>query len=135
MSYAHGRQVLYQKDKLNDGIKNTSDLIDILDPCTLLRIGALVTVIADASMTITVTRRVTTGNDANEVAIDSIIVPDTTAVGKVVYSDITPTDLNVGDQIEFAIANTGTSSAFQCFAVVSPRPEVPANQTDMVLTA
>ncbi len=136
MSYdKESKFVIHQKDLLNDGVKNTSDIADVLDPCTIVRIGVLVTVIADAVMTITVTRRILTGSDTNEVALGTLTVPNTTAVGKVVYKDITPQDANVGDQIEWAISNDGTSTAFQSFAVAIPRAEVPANQSDMIASA
>jgi hypothetical protein len=136
MSYAsETKRILRQKDLLNDAIMNTSDVIDILESCTLIRIGALVTVIADASMTITVTKRVTTGSDEGEVAVDTIVVPNTTAVGKIVYTDVDPVALVPGDQLEFATANTGTSSAFSLFAVVIPKEDVPENETDMVESA
>jgi hypothetical protein len=129
------KRILRQEDQLNDGLKNTDDLINILEGCTLLRIGALVTVVADASMTITVTQRILTGSDASAVAVDTIVVPDTTAVGKIVFTDVTPQALNAGDQLKFAIANTGSASAFQIFAVVSPNEQAHENETDMVESA
>ncbi len=135
MSYAsETKRILQQRDQVTDALKNTTDLIDILEACTLIRIGTLVTVIADASMTVTFYHETTTGASA-AAALDTVVVPDTTAVGKVVYTDITPEALNVGDQIRIFTANTGTSSAFRHFIVVIPKEDVPENETDMVESA
>lgn len=136
MSYAsESKQVLHQEDILNPQIKNTNDVIKIMSPMRLLRVGWLVTTIMDASVVVTITKRVLPGDDTGAVAVTTLTLPDTTAVGKVVYKDITPIDLDPGDELKFAMANTGTSSAGICYAEVIPRPEVPANLTDMTLSA
>jgi hypothetical protein len=138
MSIGHeSKQVLRQEDVLNNNVKNTTDVVKILDPWTLLRLGALVMVAQDAgaTMTITVTRRILAGSDTGAVAVDTIVVPDGTAAGKCVYAETTPTDLNVGDELLFSTQDVGTSSAYQVFAVGIPRSETALNQSDMILSA
>jgi hypothetical protein len=135
MSYAsETKRILTQKLE-SDQVKSTADTIDILEGCTLIRVGVLITVIADAVVTTVVTRRVTTGSDTNAVAVDSIVIPDTTAVGKIVYCDITPMALDAGDQLLFTCDGGGTSTAFVCFAVVIPNEEPADNEADMVESA
>jgi len=136
MSYAsESKMVLSQEDILNGQVKNTYDVIKIFEPCRLMRVGWSVKVIVDALIVVTITKRIITGSDASAVAVTTLTLPDTTAVGKLIYKDITPIDLDPGDELKFAMADTGTSSAGICYAVVIPRPEVPANLSDMVASA
>lgn len=129
------KQTLLTLDSPTDAIKNTTKLIRILAPFTITRLLALVTVIADAAMTVTVTRRILVGSDTGAVAVGTLTVPDTTAAGKCVYKNITPMDLDVGDELKLVVSNTGTSTAFQLGVEGFPRPETAANQADLVASA
>jgi len=136
MSYAsESKMVLHQADILNAQVKATYDIITIFEPCRLMRLGWLVNVILDAELTVTITKRILPGDDTGAVAVTTLTLPNTTAVGKLVYKDITPIDLDPGDQLKFALEDAGTSSAGYCYAVIIPRPEVPANLSDMVASA
>lgn len=135
MSYASESKLILRQDDVTDGQYNTSDTITIFAPCRLLRVGAAVTVVADATLVLTITRRVTIGSDDSAEAVTTVTIPNTTAAGKVMYKDITPIDLNPGDQLKYAWANSGTTGRFQGYAEVIPRPEVPANLGDMVASA
>lgn len=135
MSYAtETKRILQQRDQVTDALKNTTDLIDILESCTLVRIASLITVIADAAMTITFYHETTTSASAGD-AIDTVVIPDTTAVGKVVFTDVTPHALNAGDQIRITTSDTGTSTAMRHFIVVIPNEEAHDNESDMVESA
>ena len=134
MSYASETKRILTPNDYSDSIKNTTDVIRILENCTLIRLGALVTVIADGIMTIAVTQETKPGGTGGT-AIDSVIIPDTTAVGKIVYADVTPTALLAGQELLLTNSNTGTSSAWKLFAVVVPNEEPPANVASMVESA
>jgi len=116
---------------------------DVFQPITVLRVGALITVAvnATAGSTVDFDRRITTASDEDRVAkLDgtnaSVVVPASTAAGKVVYKDV-HVDLNPGDQIIPEVAAgacTGAGSARYFFEYVA-RHEVPANLGDMVESA
>jgi hypothetical protein len=86
-------------------------------------------------MTIAVTQELTPGVTGGT-AIDSVIIPDTTAVGQIVYVDVDRAiALLAGQELLLTNSNTGTSSAWKFFAVVIPNEEPPANVTCMVESA
>ena len=134
MGYGNeSKTVLMAFDSNTDALKNTTKYIRILEPFTLLRLEALVTVIADAAIALTVTWETIVGGTST--TIGTVTVPDTTAVGKVVYKNVTAVDLSPGNVIKIVVSNTGTSSAVQLAAVGVSRAEMPANLTNMVLSA
>ena len=137
MSYAsESKQVMVQEDVVNRNVQGSSDLITIHSPLRLLRVGYTVTTVIAGAMTQTITKRLIPGDDTGEVAVTTLTIPDTTVAGKVLYKDLTPIDLNPGDQIEFATTQAGAQTgAGICFIEVIPRPEVPANLSDMVASA
>ena len=127
------RLTLFPEDLETDALKNTTKYIRIYEPCTLVRVNVLVTVIADAAMTFTVTSEAIKGGTST--AIDTLTLPDTTAVGKVLYKDVEETDLEPGNVIKIVVSNTGTSTAVGLSATVIRRAEVPGNLTNMVASA
>lgn len=134
MGYGYeSKTVLVTADSNTDALKNTTKYIRILEPFTLMRVESLVTVVVDADMTLTWTWETIVGGTST--AITTTTVPNTTAVGKVVYKEVTPVDLSPGNVIKCVVSNTGTSTALQVAAVGIPRAEVPANMTNMVASA
>ena len=127
------KQALLTKDSNTTALKNTTKYIYPMDPCTAFRVQAYVDVIADADMTITVTKEAIIGGTST--AMGTITIPNTTAVGKTVYKDITPVDLIPGNVIKMVVSNTGTATAMILSAVVIPRAEMAANMTNMVASA
>jgi len=84
------------------------------------------------------TKRPTPNSATSEAVIGTLIIPDATAVGKVLYLELTdPVQMQVGDVVEIShVIGTGTPTgqgiaAMQC----AHSPEVPANMTDMIATA
>lgn len=67
----------------------------------------------------------------------TLTVPDQTAVGKVVYKDITPVSFVPGDAIEISwTVGTGTPTGIgMWFIEVEDDPETAANQSDMIASA
>lgn len=108
----------------------------VLGPATVLRITALVTLAPTATAAVVaLDRRVTAGSDTGRVELGRITIPVGTAAGKVVYKDIEPVDVDMGDQLvlELVTASTAGSAVFSYNYI--PRAETPANQADAVLSA
>jgi hypothetical protein len=113
-------------------------ILDIFEPCTVVGFAAVVTTLINSTVPVVVAldRRVLTASDTGRVEVARLSIPDTTAVGKVVYKLIDPVDLNVGDQLiaELITAAT-TAGAGRYGALIRPRDEVMANQSDAVASA
>jgi|SRR3990172_9658687 len=127
------KMVLLTKDSNTTALKNTTKYIYAFDPCTITRVAAYVDVIVDADMTITITKEAIVGGTST--AVTTLTLPNTTAVGKVVYKDITPVDLAPGNVLKYVVSNTGTATAMILTATGIPRAEVPANLSNMVASA
>jgi len=85
-------------------------------------------------------RRPTIASSAAEVLMGTLTIPDTSAVGTVVYKDIDPVEFAPGEELSFehSVAGTDGSSAagagFYSFEI-EDSPEEPLNQTNMVASA
>lgn len=83
------------------------------------------------------TRRPTPLSATNEALVETLVIPDGTAVGKTVYLDIEPVEFAVGDSMELShVIGTGSPTgqgvySFECFAV----DELPENNSDMIESA
>jgi hypothetical protein len=97
---------------------------------------AAVTTLMDGAATVEVNRRPTLGSATGEVAIDNIVIPTTTAVGKVVYVELaSPVVLNAGDALSFEVTSAATAGgAIYGFRAV-PDFEYLPNEGDLVLSA
>jgi len=136
MSYASETRGLLRMEEHGTPVAPTgSATINIFEGGTLVQIGALVTTLADAESTTTVTQRVTPGSNTNAVACDTIVVPDTTAVGKIVFTNVTPQALHAGDQLYFSVAAGGTNTRLEFYAIVIPNEEYVGNEADMIASA
>jgi hypothetical protein len=111
-------------------------IFHILHPATVHRIAALVTLAPTAvDGVVALDRRVLAGSDTGRVEIGRITLPIGTPAGKVVYKDIDPVDLDIGDQLVFELITASTAGAAVLTAVMVPRAETPANQSDAVKSA
>lgn len=117
----------------------------VMKPCVLKRIMFLVTeaVVADTTAPVVrFSKRVTPASDTNAVVCGSLTIPHGTAVGKVVYKDITPVRFAVGDTIKVentvqtvdAGSGTETGQGYYGFELELD-PEQPENESDMVESA
>ena len=113
---------------------NTTNYIDVNQPCTLYAVGVLITVATTSdAATCTVTRRVTTGSDTNATDVDVIHIPTGTVAGKIVYIQLaTPVSLNAGDQLKFEFSNNGGNGNWRPWIEAVPREESKANNSDFV---
>lgn len=106
----------------------------VLHPCTVHRICAMVTLAPTAvAAVVNLDRLPTPGAVAPQrTTIGSITIPIGTPAGKVVYKDIEPVDLDMGDTLTFALGVASTAGAAILAAILIPRAETPANQADAV---
>lgn len=107
----------------------------VLEACTVLRIGILVT----TAFTVTALvadfdKRVTPGSDTGRIdqGVGRITAPAAAqAIGVLLYKDVA-VDLNAGDEIMFAVNTAPTAGAGIPIMVVVARHTVPAENADYV---
>lgn len=108
--------------------------------CTVNRLGFIVTgeVIGGTSSapTVVFTKRPTPLSATDESVMGTLTIPDTTAVGKAIYSEIN-VDLEVGDSVEVAwtIGSGSPTGMGHAFFQCEDKPEVPGNNTDLTASA
>lgn len=140
------RYWMYDPDWTADDLSATGDagyVMDVVQPITVTRIGALVTTVMNGAATINFDRRVLTASDTGRLSgFDdadeaTIIIPTTTAVGKIVYKDVVGEDYDMdpGDQVVPNVSSGATSGACRYIVWYVPRDETVDNCTDMVETA
>lgn len=88
--------------------------------------------------TVVFTKRPTPNSATGESVVATLTIPDGTAVGAVIYSELdTPINFEVGDTMEISHTvgvGSPTGQGIPAF-VCSHDPEVPANMTDMTASA
>ena len=110
-------------------------------PCVVKKLGFIVAGEAIGGTStdpqVVFKKRPTPLDATDESAVGTLTLPDTTAVGKVVYKDITPVEFAVGDSMEIAhVIGTGTPTGMGLpFFVCADSPEAAGNNTDMVASA
>lgn len=109
-------------------------------PCVIRRAGAVVvlaTVSTSTNPVITLKKYTAPAAGGTATTIDTITVPDATAVGKVYYVDNLSTQFQVGDVLQIShTLGTGGSVAGEVVMIANCEhsPESPANNTDMVVS-
>lgn len=110
-------------------------------PCVVRRASATVVLLTVSTSTvpvITLTKFTTPAAGGTATVIDTISIPDATAVGKVLYVDNLSTQFQVGDVLQVKhTLGTGGSVAGEVIVSFGCEfsPEVPANNTDMIVSA
>lgn len=110
-------------------------------PCIIDRLIFAVTIEAasgtSVAPTVVYTKRLLYGSATGGSAMGTITVPTGTAIGKVMYKDITPVQFAVGDCVHVAwTIGTGTPTGIgeaDCHCIDSY--ETAANNTDMIASA
>ena len=79
-------------------------------------------------------KRPTPLSATSESTVGTLTIPDTTAVGKVIYENVTPVAFAVGDSMEIShTVGTGAPTGMGCYYFICDEaPEVAGNNTDMV---
>lgn len=118
-------------------VKNKTVVCEMMHPCDLYAVGALIRVALDTDAAVlTVTRRVTPYSDAGATAVAAVTIPHLTVAGKIVWKAPTaPIKLNAGDELKFVFANNGGSVYWKPWFEAYPRPEVKANNSDFIQSA
>lgn len=111
-------------------------------PCVVKRIMFNVSIACIATTTAPVLRfskRPLQGSDTNAVVLGTLTVPDTTAIGKVMYKNITPVKFAVGDTLKLENSQAAVGGSIACSGYYAFEaddcPEEPANLSDMVASA
>lgn len=117
--------------------KNKTVVCEVMHPCDLYAVGALLRVASDTNdATLVVTRRPTPYSDTGASAVASLTIPTGTVAGKIVWkAPSAPIKLNAGDELKFVFSNHGGSVYWKPWFEAYPRPEVKANNTDFVQSA
>jgi len=84
--------------------------------------------------TVVFTKRPTPLSSTGESAVGTLTIPDGTAVGKTVFKNVTPVNLDVGDSLEIAhTIGAGSPTGQGHWSVdVCPTPDTAANEPDML---
>lgn len=105
-------------------------------PVVIRAFALVVTTTFDtAPNVLTMTKRILIGSDTGASAITTLTVPTSTAAGKVVYKGGLEIKLNPGDELKVANGGETTAGAGTLLMLIEPSWELPANNTDMVLSA
>lgn len=82
-------------------------------------------------------KRPTPLSATNESTVGTLTIPDATAIGKTVYKPVTPVSFAVGDSMELShVVGTGTPTGQGYYSFICEEdPEVPGNNSDMILSA
>lgn len=87
--------------------------------------------------TVIFTRRPTPFSATGEVVVNTLTIPDGTAVGKMVFKDFDPVTLEVGDTLEIShtVGITGPTGQGVWSVKIIPMPEDARNESDMIESA
>lgn len=96
------------------------------------KLMAAVTTVLNGPAVITFRKRVTTGSATGASVLGTITIPTATAVGKVMYKEIDPVDMAVGDCIAFDVTTAATSGGAIYAFLHDLDPEVNLNEGDLV---
>lgn len=107
--------------------------------CQIRRIMFVVTAAVVGTSTAPVVRfskRITPGSDTGAVVIGSLTVPDGTVIGKVLYKDVDPMVMDVGDALKVEntqIAVGGTIAGSGCYSFeIEDCPQDKHEETDFL---
>ena len=115
----------------------------VMKKCTIKKIFFQVSTAVDADTTapvVTFRKRPTPGSATNQSTIGTLTIPDGTAAGKVLYKEVEPVALEVGDSIcldhttQAADSSAAAGAGYYGF-IVSDSPEDLSNQSDAVASA
>lgn len=115
----------------------------VMRSCVVRRIGFIVTTLVASNTqnaVVEFNRRPTPGSSSGEVLLGQLTIPTGTAVGKVLYKNISPVRLQVGDALSLEHVTQATDSGsaagagFYMFELVD-EPEYIANEADAVASA
>lgn len=120
------------------GIPATSNSYIAVQNCRITRIGFYVTIVMNSTGTISlqIIQSTVVASVTTQTTVGTLTIPATQAINKIIYKDITPVNINIGDQILMNVATAATTSGSGFFFVeYDLDPEVAGNQTKMIASA
>lgn len=109
-----------------------------IEPCTVKQLACKVSVVMNSTVAIVVTfrRRPVYGSSSGQTSLGTVTIPKTAAADTVVVNNITPVNMNVGDQIVADCTTAATTSGSAIAYVVADfNPETSLNESVTVVTA
>jgi hypothetical protein len=116
-------------DLSGTGVHSYSYLV--LSPCSVDKLLASVTTILSGAATLELKRRPTFGSATGEVVLDSLVLPDSLAVGQTYQSTFKGVELDVGDELVFEVSVAATSGGALYGVEVDNDPEEPGNNAEL----
>lgn len=110
-------------------------------PCIVRQIGFILTEElaggTSVAPVVTFKKHPTPLSATGATTLGALTVPDATAVGKVVYKNLTPVSFTPGDSVEISwTVGTGTPTGIgRWFLIAEEDPEHPSNVSDMIASA
>jgi len=120
-------------DLSGTGVHTTSWLI--AQKTTVRRLLAIVTTLLDGAATVVFKSRPVYGTAGGEVTLGTLVIPDTTVAGKTLYKDITPVNLDPGQELIVEVTVAATSGAAIYAHKSELHEEAAVEVTDMVKSA
>lgn len=106
--------------------------------CRITRVGLYQTVVNNSTgaTVVQVIQSTVLNSVTSQTVLGTLTVPATQAIDKIVYKEITPANLNIGDQILLNVTTASTTSGSAFLIVEVDRdPEVALNQSKMIASA
>lgn len=120
------------------GIPSSSNSYVAVQNCRVTRIAFYVSIVMNSSTDIVlqIIQSTVLGSVSTQTTVGTLTIPKTQAINKIIYKDITPVNLNIGDQLLMNVTTAATSSGSGFFFVEADYdPETPLNQTKMIASA
>jgi hypothetical protein len=122
--------------------KNKTVVLEVMHPCDLYAVGALIRVALDTDAAVlTVTRNILPRSAVGATAVAIVTIPTLTPAGKIVYKKChiltveAPVKLNAGDELKFVFADNGGGVYWKPWFEAYPRPETMDNNSDFIKSA
>lgn len=108
-------------------------------PAIIRRVGVGITTTCNSTgvVVVAVKKYPTMGSNASAVTLATLNIPATSAAGKVIYIPLASAQkLIEGDELVFEVTTAATTAGVGvCMFDADDNPEMPANNSDMVLSA
>lgn len=117
------------------GIPSSSMSYLAVQNCRVSRVGFYVSVVmsSSAAIVVQVIQSTVLGSVSSQTVIGTLTIPATQAINKIIYKDITPANLNVGDQLLLNVTTAATSSGSGFLVVEADLdPETALNQAKYI---
>lgn len=124
------------QDVASTGVHTTSKAV--LAQMDVTRLMAVVdtAIVSTGAVSVKFWRRPTFNSTSSQVSLGTLSIPAGTAAGKVLYKDISPTQINPGEQITFEVLTAATTSGKLAYEIeLADSPEAAGNQSNMIASA